>query len=136
MIPSLVVDTDVLSFLFKKDSRAELYRARLDGSLTVISFMTLAETDRWALARGWGEARKTRMKEFLSDFIVVHSDRALCLRWAEAIDSARRNGRPDSNRRCLDRSHRIAAWRAACYTHNYSNYTGVDGLAVISESAP
>lgn len=59
MIPSIVVDTDVLSFIFKEDTRGELYLPHIDGKLTIISFMTLAETDRWAIERNWGpKARK------------------------------------------------------------------------------
>ena len=54
-MPSVVVDTDVVSFLFKRDQRADLYRPYLEGNLLVISFMSLAELDRWALERNWGE---------------------------------------------------------------------------------
>jgi len=35
---SLVVDTDVASFLFKKDTRAALYAQHLSGHMLVISF--------------------------------------------------------------------------------------------------
>jgi tRNA(fMet)-specific endonuclease VapC len=59
---SAVLDTDVVSFLFKRDSRADLYRPHLVGKQLVISFMTLAEIDRWALERNWGEARRARME--------------------------------------------------------------------------
>jgi tRNA(fMet)-specific endonuclease VapC len=47
----MVVDTDVVSFLFKRDSRADRYRPYMTGRLLVVSFMTVAELDRWALAR-------------------------------------------------------------------------------------
>jgi tRNA(fMet)-specific endonuclease VapC len=46
-----IVDTDVVSFLFKRDTRAELYRPHLSTRLLVVSFMTVAELDRWALSR-------------------------------------------------------------------------------------
>lgn len=49
MIATVVVDTDVVSYLFKSDTRAQLYRPLLMGKLPLISFMTLAELDRWAL---------------------------------------------------------------------------------------
>jgi predicted nucleic acid-binding protein len=94
LIPSVVVDTDVLSYLFKEDTRGELYLPHLDGKLTIISFMTLAETDRWALERKWGQAKRAAMKIFLEQFIVSPFNRPLCLRWAEAMYSARRNGIP------------------------------------------
>jgi tRNA(fMet)-specific endonuclease VapC len=51
-----VVDTDVVSFLFKRDSRAELYRPHLINRTLIVSFMTVAEMERWALTRKWGEA--------------------------------------------------------------------------------
>jgi hypothetical protein len=52
-----MVDTNVMSFLFERDTRAEWYRPRLTGKLLVLSFMTVAELDRWALERNWGQAR-------------------------------------------------------------------------------
>jgi tRNA(fMet)-specific endonuclease VapC len=49
MPESCVVDTDVISFLFRRDTRAELFRPYLSGVSRAISFMTVAELDRWAL---------------------------------------------------------------------------------------
>ena len=132
---SVVVDTDVMSFLFKRDSRAEGYRPHLTGKLLVLSFMTVAELDRWALARNWGKTRCARMEEYLRNFVVYPFDRVLCSKWAEVSDRARRNGRRIE---CAD------AWIAATavlhniplVTHNSSDYTRVDGLEVISETRP
>jgi predicted nucleic acid-binding protein len=45
----LVVDTDVVSFLFKNHSIAKLYDSELLGHTLVLSFMTVAELDRWAI---------------------------------------------------------------------------------------
>jgi len=42
----LVVDTDVVSFFFKGDTRSALYRPHLDGRLLVISFMTVRKRYR------------------------------------------------------------------------------------------
>jgi hypothetical protein len=43
--PPVVVDTDVVSYLFKGDSRAPRYRPHLVGHTPVLSFMTVAELD-------------------------------------------------------------------------------------------
>lgn len=51
---ALVLDTDVVSFLYKRDSRADLYRPHLTGHMLTISFMTLAELERWTLSANWG----------------------------------------------------------------------------------
>ena len=133
MIPSVVADTDVLSFTFKKDSRAELYRPHIDDKLVGVSFMTIAELDRWALHHDWGARRRRSLEVFLQDFLFSFCDRSLCLKWAEATDSARRNGRPIET---------ADAWVAATallhgiplVTHNRSHYLGVDGLTLLSET--
>ena|SRR5215831_7090039 len=40
-----VIDTDVVSYLFKGDTRGDLYQPHLDSKLGVLSFMTVAELD-------------------------------------------------------------------------------------------
>lgn len=94
--------------------------------------MTLAETDRWALERNWGQTKRHQMEVFLRQFIVSPFNRKLCLNWAEAIYSARRNGKPIQT---------ADAWVAATallhnlplVSHNGKHYAGVDGLTIISE---
>lgn len=130
---SLVVDTDVVSYLFRGDSRAELYRPHLNGGLLVISFMTVAELDRWVLERNWGESRRQRMEEHLGNFVVYPYNRQMCGKWAEVSDGARRRGRPVG----------VAdAWIAATallhdmplVTHNREHFSNIEGLKVISEA--
>ena len=55
---SVVVDTDVASFIFKSHPIGGLYEADLAGNTLLISFMTLAELDRWAIQSKWGPARR------------------------------------------------------------------------------
>ena len=74
----VVVDTDVVSFLFKKDSRATLYQHHLVGKELVISFMTLAELLRWALSRSWGKPRMAKLEEHVRKFAVHPFDVGLC----------------------------------------------------------
>ena len=50
-----VVDTDVVSFLFKNHPFAHHYLPDLADRSLVISFMTVAELDRWVLEARWGE---------------------------------------------------------------------------------
>lgn len=130
---AIVVDTDVVSFVFKRDSRAGLYRPHLDGELLVVSFMTVAELDRWTLERDWGEPRRQRMEEHLRNFVVYPCNRQICRKWAEVSDDARRKGRPVG----------VAdAWIAATamlheiplVTHNREHFSDIEGLEVISEA--
>jgi tRNA(fMet)-specific endonuclease VapC len=131
VISPVVVDTDVVSYLFKRDTRSALYQPHLDGRLLLISFMTLAELDRWVWERGWGTARRDSLAAHLRNFTVYPYDRALCRRWAQVSFAARRNGRPIQ---CAD------AWIAATallydaplLTHNPKDFRGVAGLDLIS----
>ena len=45
----VVVDTDVVSFIFKNHPIGAIYESDLAGRTLLISFMTLAELDRWAI---------------------------------------------------------------------------------------
>ena len=55
MIARVVVDTDVVSYIFKGDTRGDAYRRHLVGRLGIVCFMTVAELDRWALNHSWGD---------------------------------------------------------------------------------
>jgi predicted nucleic acid-binding protein len=132
---TVAIDTDVVSYLFKMDTRALLYQRHLAGHHWLISFMTVAELDLWARQYHWGTARKRQMDIHLRRFAMYPFDRALCLRWAEVTDSARRNGQPIQT---------ADAWIAASalqagvplVTHNPTDYAGVSGLTVLSEASP
>ena len=130
MIVPMVVDTDVVSYLFKNDTRAMPFRPLLTGKLLVVSFMTLAELDRWALIYHWGEGRKRRMEDHLRPYVVYHSDRDLCRRWAEVFNEAKLKGRPLSV---------TDAWVAATslhtgyplVTHNRKHYELIKGINLL-----
>ena len=91
---ALVVDTDVVSFLYKRDTHAELYRPHLNDPPFIISFMTLAELRSWMRHRNWGPARRQRLERYLQRYQLMYANDDLCELWAQATDSARRNGRP------------------------------------------
>ena len=130
---TVVVDTDIVSFFFRGDSRAAQYQPHLDGRLLLIAFMTVAELERWALARNWGPARRAALAAHLAPFVIRHSTRELCLMWARVTDEARRAGRSIAT---------SDAWHAATalledvplVTHNRRDYAGVSGLRMISEA--
>jgi predicted nucleic acid-binding protein len=77
-MPAVVVDTDVVSFVFKGSPLAELYQAELLGNTLVISFMTLAELERWAVNQQWGALRRAALHQYLHRFVVQHSTHTLC----------------------------------------------------------
>src|SRR5215469_6518240 len=120
----VVVDTDVVSFLFKNDSRAQAYLQHLQTHQWLISFMTEAELEQWALLSHWHPKRIDWLRVFLARFVIVPSSRGLVLKWAEVMVAARRVGR---------RLETADAWIAATavlydaplITHNAGDYRGV-----------
>lgn len=126
-----IVDTDVVSMLFKGDTRALAYRPHITGRLLGISFMTLAELERWPLERDWGQSRKLGLAQHLTRYTVLPVSRELCGRWAQVSFAAKRKGRP---------IHTADAWIAASalyyqvplITNNRDDYSVVDGLVLLS----
>src|SRR5262245_16355352 len=127
----VVVDSDVVSFSFKRDTRARRFRKHLVGQTLFISFMTLAELLLWPQKHRWGKARRERLYQDLRRYQVHHSDESLCERWASVMAQTQAIGRP------MDDSD---AWVAATaldlgaplVTNNPGDYAAVDGLVVLT----
>ncbi len=130
---AVVIDTDVTSFFFKNDTRKFLYESHLDGQFLFLSFMTLAELRLWSVSANWGVKRKTLFENYLKRFSIVQSRPEICEIWAEIIDDGKRNGKIIAT---------SDAWVAATalflniplVSHNQSDFQGVKGLTIISES--
>ncbi len=128
----VVLDTDVVSFLFKRDTRSELYLPYLENREWFISFMTEAELEQWAITANWSAKRIEWLRIFISRFAIVPSSHELVVKWAQAMAAARKNGR---------RIEAADAWIAATallydaplLTHNKSDYLGVPGLRFADE---
>jgi tRNA(fMet)-specific endonuclease VapC len=130
---SVVVDTDVVSFWFKDDTRIANYRRHLIGKLLIVSFATIAELDEWAIQRRWGLPRRERMERHLRRFVFYPIDRDLCRLWADVRQSSKQSGRLITHSDAW-----IAATAIACgaplITHNSADYLGVTGLSLVSET--
>lgn len=129
---SVLLDTDVLSYLFKQDSRGEIYKPHLDGKLGVISFMTVAELEFWANIRNWGDQRRAALSAFLTPYTVINSDWELAHAWAAIRSEVMKSGHHIDTADCwiaaTARLHDIPL-----LTHNRSHFEHVSGLTTISE---
>jgi predicted nucleic acid-binding protein len=130
---ALVVDTDVVSFLFKRDSRAVLYRPHLLGQTLHVSFMTVAELERWGRVSNWGVAKTARLDRYLRRFRMLLVDRPFCRKWAEVVEMARHAGLPIGLADAWIAATALA-FGAPPITHNPSDYAGVPALTVIAEA--
>jgi tRNA(fMet)-specific endonuclease VapC len=133
-VSSIVVDTNILSYELKRDTRAVLYASHLQNKTLAISFVTLAELLLWANRRNWGKRRLIELDALLSRYFVINSNDVICHIWAKVTLACERKG------------HQIAendAWIAACaihynaplVTHNWRDFADIPDLEVITEHA-
>jgi predicted nucleic acid-binding protein len=129
---AVVVDTDVVSLVFKRDKRAESYLSALSVPHLLVSFMTEAELERWILQARWGPERVIRFRTYMRRFVSVPSSRDLIVKWAEVMVTARSAGR---------RIEVADAWIAATallyaaplVTNNPGDYAGVAGIKLLQK---
>ena len=128
----VVVDTDVVSFHVKNDTRFAGYALELDGKQLIISFMTIAELFLWQELRNWGTRRRQLFLDELNQrYILYPVDRELCRLWAQLKSHAKNQGR------VLETAD---AWIAATamhldvplVTHNAKDFQFLTRLQVIS----
>jgi tRNA(fMet)-specific endonuclease VapC len=126
---SVLIDTDVLSYLFKQDSRGEIYKPHLDGKFGVISFMTLAELEFWASIRNWGPQRRIALSAFLEPYAIINSDVELAHTWATIRSEVMQDGYHIDTADCwiaaTARLHGIPL-----LTHNTSHFEHVSGITI------
>lgn len=128
----VVVDTNVVSFFFKGDSRAAFYQTHVEGRLQIIAAQTRAELELWTLIRNWGERRRSDLRLYLKDFVLAEADESVCINWARVQANAKRKGRPMSVSDTWIAATAIA-FEAPLITHNPAHFTDVPGLTVITE---
>ena len=131
-IDAAIVDTDVVSILFKAGPLSSHYQRHTVGKLLAISFMTLAELERWPLERAWSEFRTAELRQYLQKYVVLHSTYEICKTWAQVITQARKISRSIDS---------ADAWIAASsiyydvplITNNPKHFEQIPNISLISE---
>lgn len=77
----LLLDTNIVSFALKNDTRAQEYAPLLSGMRLAISFVTVGELFEWAAVRQWGLPRRQRLEEKLTTYLIIPPDIELCRIW-------------------------------------------------------
>lgn len=130
----MVVDTDVISFIFKDHELSQAYRAILAGRSLTVSVVTLAEIEYGMEAKDWGTSRRELMRRFLSRFTPLSPDENTAKLWAGIKSGREKKGRPISF---------PDAWIAAAalqlniplVTHNVGDYEAIEGLTILTATA-
>lgn len=69
-----LVDTCTFSYIFKGDTRANIYEPLLHNCEACISFMTVAELYRWSIVRKWGDKQIQALKRELASYTILDFD--------------------------------------------------------------
>ena len=129
---AVVLDTNIVSFILKKNSRAKIYSPHFLGRRVVIAIMTVAELFQWSTTRKWGRRRINEMEAELARYTILPEDIDTCRIWATIRATRTSHGEPIAAQ---------DAWIAATavqhnlplITHNPRDYRSIDGLVVITE---
>ncbi|HEV8290675.1 MAG TPA: type II toxin-antitoxin system VapC family toxin [Tepidisphaeraceae bacterium] len=125
-----MVDTNVLSYALKGDSRADPYLDLLEIRPRCVSFASVAELFRWSIIRKWGKNRLDHLQQHLRGYVVLEYDEPMAWSWARVMSI---KGRPIAP---------TDAWIAAAalrhglplVTHNRRHFEGIEGLRLITKN--
>jgi tRNA(fMet)-specific endonuclease VapC len=132
---TILLDTDVFSFVFKGDTRAQLYAPLLQGHRLALSFVSVGELFEWAKIHTWGARRLTQLEKRLSAHVIVPVDLDTCRIWGNIRAAQRLKGQMIATQ---------DAWVAAAairhqlplITHNKRHYESIADLEIRSAVAP
>lgn len=124
---TVLVDTDVFSFILKGDSRATAYLALLQGNRLALSFMSVAELYQWAAIRNWGSQRVEQLEQTFANYLIIPVDIHLCRVWGNLRADRQKAGRTIASQDAW-----IAAtalhYKLPLVTHNAGDFQEIQGL--------
>ena len=134
VIGPIVLDSNVVSYIFNRSTIARYYIERLRDARQYISFQTLEETWYGAHSRGWGARRRQELSSHLERYEIVWPD----------TDLVEASARLRAERRAAGRELNMAdAWIAAtaimlnCPLASHdSHFVGVTDLRLIRSPLP
>jgi predicted nucleic acid-binding protein len=126
----VVLDTNIVSYFFNGHSNALIYEEDLEGFHLGISFVTVGEMLHGAYRAHWGEKRIRALDLFLHRFLLVRYSHSLCENWAQV--RFQRRHRPISENDAWIAATALA-YDAPLVTHNVKDFTGIDGLRIITK---
>ena len=130
--PVAIVDTDIFSYWFKGDIRGEPYREYAKGYYLALSFATVGELYHWSLRKRWGDVLKAKLREAISEFLIIPSDDQVCYKFAEAR-LPQYKGQPHDLIGYDDYWIAACALRFNCpiITNNYRHFSRIQGIKLL-----
>jgi len=129
---TVLLDTNIVSFILKQDTRQKLYEPHVRGQILALSFMTVAELYQWATFYQWGLRRVTELEQILARHVILPFDIELCRTWAKVRAERRNVGLPISSEDAWVAA--TAVWyNLPLITHNPKDFQHINNLTVITE---
>jgi len=129
----MLVDTNIVSYFFRKDTRAALYEPHIKGKTLFISYITVAELYKWPFEKNWSDEKKQLLLQYMRSYAVLPFDDTLAWKWAELTVAAKNAGNKmswgDSWIAATALRHNLPL-----VTHNCKDFEKVPGITLISEN--
>ena len=131
----VMVDTDVFSYMFRDDSRADFFRPYILNMTPAISFMSVAELYYGAYRDGWGVAHIVRLEDRMNSYVVLPYDYLACQLWGQVRAQRQAHGHEIGH---ADAWIAATALRHNCAlaTSNTGDFAGIEGLVLIGSGLP
>jgi tRNA(fMet)-specific endonuclease VapC len=131
---SVLLDTDVFSLFFRRDTRSLLYDSDVRDKIRCLSFASVAELRFGALVGGWNEPRRQQLEVAIERTVILPGDNQTTLHWALVRAARQRLGRPIASEDCW-----IAATalrhQIPLITHNGRDYENIPHLKLLSHGS-
>lgn len=135
MTETIILDTDVASFLFKNSPHGRPYRMTIKGKRLTLAFVSVAELFKWALKRQWTLKKIGKLEEALHRYVILPYDRDTAWAWARVVAACEDAGRPIAP---------TDAWIAAAalrhdlslVTHNAKHFEAAESLCGLKVLRP
>ena len=129
-MPVLLLDTNIVIYAINKVRYYELYRRHVDGLIVAISIISVAELYEGVFRAGLGSRTHRNIVAGLDQYSVLPLDENVCRLFGKI--------RFESRNRPISVPDALIAATALAYdlplvTHNAIDFTGIDGLNVITE---
>lgn len=128
----ILLDTNILSFILRNDTRAEKYAPFIEGRIPVISFVTVAEMYFGAYKGKWGARSFRELESFLRKYVVIEFNYQICREWGVIKAQLEEIGRPveDDNDIWIAATARVT--EIPLITHNPKHFINIPNLKLIT----
>ena len=128
----ILLDTNIVSYIFRKHPLGEKYKPHIEGRLLFVSFITPAEMYYGAYKDEWGIEKQNRLAKHLRGYAVIPFNFEICRKWGDIKAGLWRE-------RNLIKDNDI--WIAATaliagiplITHDSGDFDRIPGLKIVTE---